>query len=397
MRTKLTMLRRLIIVFPLSLSGCLMNPDLPDQVVENEAPLAQTEDVVAQQPSQEEQPQRESAAEITLQPNYPQTYTVVKGDTLWDIAKFFLEDPWRWPEVWENNPDVSNPHLIYPGDVLHLHFVGDQPVISKLERSIKKDSGGRYDEGLRYVKLSPTIRTTPLSNAISTIPTEIISPFLKRPRILSQNELNEAPYVLSNADGRLISTVGNQVYVRPVKNRQVAEYTIVRRGNTYLNPEDDEDILGFEVRYIGRGAITRLGDPATVQITHATDAVLSGDLLVSSAEQSVDHAFQPRAPENQVTGQIISVVDGITQVGQYQIVVIDLGRQTGLEPGHTLSIMNSGRMIEDKLDEERPNLKLPDERSGTMMIFRVFDRLSYAMIMESVLPLRVGDRVTNPQ
>ena len=287
------------------------------------------------------------ADELTVNPDHPEKYTVVKGDTLWGISAQFLEQPWRWPEIWGVNPQIDNPHLIYPGDVVSLTYQDGQPVLN-LERGT-----GRVVSG-RNVKLSPTIRSSDNAEAIPTIPLDAIQQFLERPIVLDENEMDQWPYVVSSYDEHLIATTGNTIYIRGIpEDSAVAKYSIYRKGNPYVKPkksEDQEDeILGYEAIYVGDATLEKTGDPASAVITVVDREVLKGDRLLPQSDENLSTEFIPRAPSSDVEGNILSVVDGVSQIGQYQIVVLSLGEEQGLEAGNVLGIYQSGYVVQDKI------------------------------------------------
>ncbi|MDR2877819.1 MAG: LysM peptidoglycan-binding domain-containing protein [Chromatiales bacterium] len=332
---------------------------------------------------------------IKLTPDHPDRYVVMRGDTLWDISARFLEDPWIWPQIWHINPEISNPHLIYPGDIIRLEWVDGQPVL-KLERPGSGISGNAG--GLRTVKLSPTTRTTQLDSAIPTIPMDAISQFLKYPRIVDQTALTDSPYVIASSEDRLISGPGNKVYARGIKDEGITRYDIVRRGQVYLNPENRKDVLGYEAIHIGFATVTRGGDPATLVIDTSEREVLPGDRLLPLAEDEINQYFLPRPPETAVEGRILSVLDGLARVGRLQVVAISQGANEGLESGHVLAVYQTGELVRDNFATQRSErtVRLPNERTGTLMLIRVFDRVSYALVMEAERDLRVMDTVTPP-
>ena len=325
---------------------------------------------------------------LVLKPNYPERYVVVKGDTLWDISTRFLEDPWRWPELWQNNPQIANPHLIYPGDVLTLIYVDGKPVIQVHRRPGEPT-------GLPEVRLSPEVRVEDLNRAIPTIPIDAIRQFLSRPRVVTQKELEDAPYIISSADKHLIAGPGNTIYVRGLKNEQQVEYVVVRPGQVYRNPADPEDILGYEAIHVADARLKAFGDPSTLQIKEANREVLNGDRLMPANDTLPDTSFMPRAPEAPVRGQIIAVPGGVSQIGQYQVVAINLGREQKMEPGIVLAVHQAGEMMRDRMHDNEL-VKMPDERAGMMMVFRVFDRVSYGLVMSATRPMHVHDYVTQP-
>ena len=322
-----------------------------------------------------------------LSPTAPQTYTVREGDTLWDIARTFLQDPWYWPEVWYINPQVENPHLIYPGDVLALaHGADGRP-------QVRLQTAGA-------TRLSPRVRSTPLEGAIRAIPYEIIAAFMSRPAVLEKGQIRNAPHILSSRDQHLAMASGNTVYARgELASEPNTRYAVMRVGDPLVDP-DDNDVVGYEGIYTATARLTRPGDPATLVLTESTRETFEGDRLFA-ADTDVAQDFVPRAPEQDVEGQIISIVDGISIVGQYQVVVINRGKRHGLEPGHVLTIEERGAVVRDKHrggmgGAFSSRVRLPNETAGTFMVFKTFDRISYGLIMEAQAPIRVSDRVTSP-
>lgn len=337
-------------------------------------------------------------APLVLKPDYPETYVVVKGDTLWDISERFLKDPWRWPELWQNNPEIANPHLIYPGDVLVLMYIDGRPVL-QVRRGQQDGMSDtvvvtRSSTDPREVRLSPKVIVEPLSEAIPTIPVDAISPFLSRPRIISKEEYEAAPYVVSSADGHLIVATGNTAYVRGLTDELLGNYVVVRKGDEYLDPADDDIVLGYEATYIAEAKVMRFGDPATVRIHKSKRELLNGDRLFPEIEQTVNSNYMPHAPDFEVDGKIISVLDGIGNIGQYQIVVLDRGADHGLEKGHVMAINQSGRLVRDTV--MGGSVELPEERAGIVMVFRTYERMSYALVMDAFRAMHVGDKIVNP-
>ena len=321
-----------------------------------------------------------------LNPRHPETYVVQRGDTLWDIAAMFLRDPWYWPEIWQINPQVENPHLIYPGDLLSLAYLDDGRPVIRLERGT---ASGPVD------RLSPRVRATPLEEAIQTIPYELIRAFLSRPVILREDQLDTLPYVVAQREG-LLGSSGRDVYVRG-DVPQGGVYNVVHAGEALVDP-DTNDVLGYEGIYTGQGQVRRGGDPSTVTLIDSARETLVGDYLVE--EENVPPTnFLPRSPEDAVEGQIISVVDGVSLIGQYQVVVLNRGLDHGLEPGHVLRAFRKGEQIRDEVRRRglfAEKVQLPDEAAGTIMVFQSYDRLSYALVMEATSDLRVLDAVRNP-
>lgn len=330
-----------------------------------------------------------TADTVKLAPDHPDEYVVAKGDTLWDIASRFLQDPWLWPELWQLNPAIKNPHLIYPGDMIRLQYIDGKPVLT-VQRS--EDTSG-----LPAVKLSPGARYSSLETAIPTIPIDAIKQFLLHPRVVTEEELSHSPYLVATAEGHLISGTGDKVYARGLDTAADSHsYNIVRRGQIYRDPADPKRILGYEAIDVADADVTAAGDPSTLVITRANREVLKGDRLLKPADEDLDHYFTPRAPEATVNGQIISVLDGVSRIGRLQTVVLNRGRADGLETGHVLAVYRTGEKVHDTIGANHETVQLPNERAGTLMIVRLFDNISYALVMEATRDLRILDTVENP-
>ncbi|VAX00005.1 Uncharacterized protein with LysM domain, COG1652 [hydrothermal vent metagenome] len=325
-----------------------------------------------------------------IKPNVPERYVIVKGDTLWDIAAKFLKSPWLWPEVWHINTQIRNPHLIYPGDVILLYYVDGKPFLT-----LEGSAGTRptLPAGVGTVKLKPTIRFENLNQAIDTLPRSAIAAFISNPRVLTEKQFEEAPYVFSSRDTHLVNAQGDRVYVRNVKDEQQVQYVVVRRGDPYQDP-DTYEILGVEAIDVADARMVRIADPSTIIITRARKEVLTGDSLIPHLEQQIDFNFFPRAPRRKMEGKIIAVYDGLSQIGQYNVVILNRGESHGMEVGHVLAIYQAGTYVRDNRTGD--DVLLPEERAGLMMVFRVFDKLSYALVMETERALKVKDAFRNP-
>ena len=326
-----------------------------------------------------------------LNPRHPDTYVVQVGDTLWDIAATFLRDPWYWPEIWQLNPFIENPHLIFPGDTLSLSYLDDgRPAVTVTERGPLSGSG-------LVERLSPRVRSEPLEEAIQTIPYETLRAFLSRPAVLQESDFDTLPYIVAHPEG-LLGSAGHDVYVRGTDAAEGTLFDFVHAGDALVDP-DDGDILGYQGLYVGTGRVLRTGDPSTVFLTETAREARIGDYLIT--EETVAPAtFLPRAPEEAVDGRIISVLDGVSLIGQYQVIVLNRGARHGLQPGHVLSVYRTGDTIHDPVrgtSEFNDKVKLPDELAGTTMVFRTFDRMSYALVMEATSEIRLLDTVRNPE
>lgn len=351
-------------------------------------------------PEPEPEPEARTAAEPAekvdkdvVKPAHPVRYVVKRGDTLWDIAELFLRDPWVWPEIWSVNPQIENPHLIYPGDIITLAWVGGEPRLVVERPGIEPS-----EEGLTVERLEPQIRELPLEEAIPSIPADAIQQFLNRPRVLPQEELEAAPYIVGNYEGRLISAEGDDVFARgfPDDGPQSRRYNVVRPGDPLTDPDSGE-ILGYEAVHAGQGTVSQLGDPVKISLTDSDREILSGDRLFPAEQEPARARYIPQPPREAVEGRIIALFDAISQVGSKQVVVINLGARSGMETGHVLAIHQSGGTVRDAYsDEPGEEVALPAQDVGTLMVFKVFDRVSYALIMDSTRAIHLHDTVTNP-
>jgi hypothetical protein len=318
------------------------------------------------------------SGEVALNPSHPERYVVKRGDTLWDISALFLRDPWYWPEIWRVNPQVDNPHLIYPGDVLVLVYIDGKPQI-RLERG----------EG----KLSPRIRSEDLDEAITAIPLERIASFLSKGTVLERGEADELPYIVAMKDGHLIGGAGHDVYVRGGEIGGVGHgYSVIHIGESLIDP-DDNSVVGYEGIFVGEGLIARTGDPSTLHLVDTKREALEGDRLIEQ-EFDIPLQFIPRGPEQEVSGRIIHVLGGLAISGQYHIVVLNRGAEHGLDVGHVLRVWQAGQDYRDYTKGGK--VRLPDEPAGTLMVFKTYKRISYGLIMEATTDIRLYDKFQNP-
>ncbi len=316
---------------------------------------------------------------VPLASGHPNEYVVKVGDTLWDIAGKFLNDPWYWPEIWYVNPDIANPHLIYPGDVLGLIYIDGQPRITNLR-------GSAY-------RMSPQARVTPLTEAINSIPYESVSAFLSSGVVLEKDQADALPYIVATRGEHLVAAAGNEVYVRGLADdRPGLRFNVVHIGDPLRDP-DDNRLIGYQGHLVGEGTLRRGGDPGSFALTDTVQEIVQGDRLLP---ESVDIPlnFLPRAPSSVIDGRIISVLGGVTQIGQYQVVVINRGMNDGLAVGDVLSVFQAGETVRDRI--AGGDVKLPDEDAGTVMIFKAYDRISYGLVMEATTVIHVLDAVRNP-
>ncbi len=332
------------------------------------------------------------ASDLTgaIRDDHPDVYTVVKGDTLWGISGRFLAKPWMWPEVWQLNPQIENPHLIYPGDRIRLVYVDGQPRLM-LERG---EAGRTYKVSPSADgRLQPQIRATPLESAIPTISLDAIQGFLVENRIVEPDVLLAAPYVIQGESERLVLGAGDRVYVRG-ELPDSHSFNLVRQGPVYVDPDTNE-VLGQEATYIGKGrAVGQENEVATMLVTTTREEVQVADRVLPTEERRVNSTYYPASPEDEISGQIVSVFGGVSQVGQFDVVVLNRGEREGLEPGHVLAIWQRGALARDRVANEV--VRLPSERAGLLMVFRSFEKLSYGLVLETERPLAVYDEVRNP-
>jgi LysM repeat protein len=383
-------------------AGCRSTPPAPPAPVAVAAPESTVEGTVVGDektameaavevgPSSAGQSEVAPRSGIALAPNAPDSYVVKRGDTLWAIAKVFLRDPWYWPEIWQVNPQIQNPHLIYPGDTLRLVFIEGKPQIL-LQRG-------------DFARVEPRVRSEPLEAAVTTIPYETVAAFMSKPTVLDKDQIKHAPYVLATRDLHVVMAEGNTLYARgftsPVEPG--THYNVVRVGEPLRDP-DDKRILGYNGIFTGAAHVTRDGETVSLIMTESAQDTRAGDKLFAGGVD-VPLDFIPSAPRTKVNGRIIAVSDGVTIIGQYYVVVINRGSLDGLAPGNVLAVSDWGPTVRDTSAKGWFNLdalgakkiQLPSERTGTYMVFKTFDNISYGLIMEATDLIQVGDKVENP-
>jgi LysM repeat protein len=316
---------------------------------------------------------------VPLAEGHPNEYVVQVGDTLWDIAATFLKDPWFWPEIWYVNPDIENPHLIYPGDVLGLVYIDGQTRITNVRAST--------------YRMSPQARVTPLSEAVTSIPFEDVASFLSSGVILEKSQADALPYLLETRGDHLIASAGNEVYVRGITgDAPSTRYNVIHVGDPLIDP-DDNRLIGYHGNMIGEGSLRRAGDPATIALTSTSQEAKMGDRFLP-ASVDVPLNFFPRSPSVNIDGRIIFVVGGVTQIGQYMVVVMNRGSGNGLSVGDVLTVFQAGEVVKDRV--RGGDVKLPDEAAGTVMVFKTYDRISYGLVMESTDAIHLNDAIRNP-
>jgi hypothetical protein len=315
-------------------------------------------------------------------------YTVKRGDTLWDIAAVFLKDPWFWPEIWQINPQVENPHLIYPGDVLSLAYGanGDAHV------SISQYSGAR---------LQPRLRSEQLDGPVDAIPFSAIAAFLSKPTVLSKEQVLAAPHILAFRDEHMIGGTGHEAYVKNLHAPLNQRFTVMHVGYPIYDI-DSNDVIGYQATYVATAVVNAPGEVTKTILTEGAREVLEGDKLIAQ-DGEVPLTFAPHAPTSNIDGQIIAIADDAKEIGRFQIVVLNRGAKHGLSPGTVLAIDQQGAVVRDTWgnrpfgkDPFAQQVRLPYERAGTLIVFKVFDRVSYGLVIGARGPMRVADRVYNP-
>jgi hypothetical protein len=327
-------------------------------------------------------------APLTLKPDAPERYTVAPGDTLWGIAQRYTDSPWRWPELWNiNKDDIRNPHLIYPGNVI---------VLDRGRGRLSLSAGAAPT-----VKLSPRARTEKLaSREIPSIPASLIEPFLSRPLVVEPDGLDKAPTIVATQSDRVLLATGNTAYVRGISGGQDDTWYVYRRGNPLVDP-DTNQTLAYEAIYLATAQVTRGGDPATVTLTNTVREVGAGDKLVAAGRPEIVN-YVPRSPGKPINGRIISIYGGLGKVGEagpQSIISINRGKADGLEIGHVLALYALGGTVRDTTKSVRDSdasITLPNERAGLAFVFRVFDRVSYALVMQVTRPVSPLDAVQAP-
>lgn len=343
-----------------------------------------------------------AADQVQIRADAPTRYEVVRGDTLWDISGRFLEDPWLWPEVWELNPQIENPHLIYPGDVIELQYTASGPQLT-LRRAGEA-------EGLRTVILSPQVRREPLSGAIDAIPLDQISSVLSGNIVMPADELDGSPYVLGNRGETLFTSDGDDVFAKGNWQEGVQQYDIVRPGREYTDPETQE-VLGIEGKLIGSAVIVdRDGDNATLRISDTLEEIRQGDHFIPSAGNRIDSNYFPVPPSFDINGRIVDIATGRSVGGKYDTIVINKGSSDRLRTGDLLALQKPDIVLDDQVGKvsvgqrfkralgfSKDNIEtFSGEIFASVLIYRVFENTSLGIILSADEDVRVEDRVVTP-
>ena len=326
---------------------------------------------------------------LNIRSDAPERHIVVKGDTLWDISGKFFKDPWRWPHIWGLNKDtIKDPHWIYPGDVIYLDRTNG--TLNFGQAGTTSATSGVGETG-NTVVLYPKVRIERSSHdAIPSIPASAIAPFLTRPLIVDADELKNAPTLIGAREGRVILGNDDTAFVSNLPADKGDHWQIYRPGKTFVDPDTNE-VLGIEAIYLGNAAVIHFANVSTIKITHAVEEINAGDRLVLHTENEPNN-YLPRAPEIKISARVISIYGGVSQGGQNTVITLNKGARDGLENGHVLALYHKGEVVKN----EGQQYTLPDERYGLVFVFRVFNKVSYALVMETHLPVQLLDSAKNP-
>lgn len=324
---------------------------------------------------------------LQVREDAPDRYVVVKGDTLWDISARFFSDPWKWPQIWGlNKESIKDPHWIYPGDVVYLdrrtgQLSINEPVIAPPPTEL--------------VKLEPQIRVVAKNTeAIPVIPLNIVAPFLQRPLVVENESLDLAPKLVGTYEQRTLLSASDVAYAQNLPANQGLQWQVYRPSIKFIDPDTGE-MLGQEVLYLGDATVEKFGDPSTLRITKAILEINKGDYF-AMATSGFSADFLPHAPSDKVNAKVISIYGGVQRAGQYSVITLNRGKREGVEIGHVLALFQKGETIKSN-SLFSPNIVLPDTRYGLAMVFRVFDKVSYALVLETKLPVQVLDSAHNPE
>ena len=331
------------------------------------------------------------AAPPALAAGAPDSYTVAKGDTLWGISGRFLQDPWRWPEVWQMDESQTRaPHLIYPGQIVVLDRSGPYLRIGKAVGNGNAAAGLAVGDG----KLQPKVYQTPVDEAVSTIPLKAIAPFLIRPLVIAGSSVDGAATIVATETSRVYLGQGETIFAVGVSD-DVDKWAIFRPGKPLVDPANRRR-LGVEVQYLGAARVTERTQPATLEIVEAVEEIGTGDLMLP-AEGDLVFSYAPHAPSEIIDARLVSIYRGVLETGKLNVVALGAGKLDGLEPGHVLALFrNRGTAVHKERGAKSRAYALPEKRYGSVLVFRVFDHVSYALIMDTDGPATIGDAARNP-
>lgn len=318
-----------------------------------------------------------------LKDNYPKEYVVQKGDTIYEIAAKYLNEPWQWRKIWRDNPQIKNPKRLYPGTVLTLNYYDGKPHLTVTQN-------GTY-------KLSPQSRPRPAEMAIPTIPLRDIKPFLNRSQIFDENELANAGYVVDFMGEHLRGSQDEQIYVKNLQyfEKSGLSYAIYRPAGIYKNPKNPHLCLGYKATFIGDAQVIKPGNPAILELTQITEGVRITDRVILNSKGDFSLYFDPKAPKHYIKGDLIDIFDGLDRVASNQVVVLDQGKNAELVPGDVIAIWKPAHIIPDPLDKENL-ITIPKEKIGEAMIFKSFSYASFALVVNATRSIKAGDEFTSP-
>jgi nucleoid-associated protein YgaU len=320
---------------------------------------------------------------LEMKDGHPDSYVVKKGDTLWDISGMFLANPWEWPEIWQVNPQIENPHKIYPGDTLSLVYVDGQPTL-RLNRGMAANT----------VKLSPTVGVTELEPAIPAIPLEEIHAFMRDSRFVLPEEMEGAPYVMAGTKRHIIAGAGDEIFGRGDFSDGNKIYGIFREGQVFTDPETEE-FLGIQATAVGESRLISVSnDVARLLVNRTHSEIKQGDTLLPTIDEPVRAFFQPSKPKKFVAGEIMAVEGGVSQIGPMNVVIVNLGKREGIEPGNVLRIYRNGENVYDPVAKEL--VQLPNDKAGLLMFFKVHEKLGYALVLTVDQDVSIGAAVFRP-
>lgn len=387
----------------LSISGC--SGKKPEELRSEPEPIDVVEEAVIEQPvpaTETSVTSKEPSVNIRLRPNAPARYVVKKGDTLWDISTLYLQQPWLWPELWYFNPQIQNPHLIYPGDVLSLSYVNGRPQVS-INGSEGEQVVTEYTDssGKGVKKLSPKIYRRTLGEAIPTIPFGAIAPFMESSRIVGKDAFDGLPVLVGSLDNRVMAGPGTVIYVQGVKDKNLSRYDIVRKGRAFKHYRTGE-VLGYEAVRIGKADLTKVAnqnDLSTFVVSSSRREALRYDLLMEPGKEGVNSNMMPSVPKNPVKGSVIALHNAIAKVGTNQVIIVDLGIKDGIQVGNVLSLDQKGSIVRKRIEgsTRSQDIELPEVNAGMGLVFKVYEGLSYVLIVDSTRAINVGDIVRSPE
>jgi hypothetical protein len=319
--------------------------------------------------------------------NPPDRYVVVKGDTLWGISGKFLKQPWRWPEIWRmNREQIKNPHWIYPGDVVFLDYSDGSPRL----RLGKNVSNGTPGEG----KVQPTVYSTPVQQVIPSIPPEAIESYLSQPLIIEEGSDEKAVGIVATQEDRMLVGTGDSFYATGIPDASIVKWNVYRRGKPLLDPETGK-VIAHEAYFLGNAKLTKPGEPALLRVTLSKEEMARGDRLKPAPLPEII-SYVPHRPDAEVKGSVVAIYGGLQEGGASSVVSLNRGKADGLEIGHVVALYRKRVSINVDDNGKREETPVPDERYGLAFVFRVFDHIAYALVVEAGKAVIIGDSVRNP-